>query len=127
MGVEHRVVAGTAGLPGWAEIQQHASERGLSLQLRMIDGELAFPGERPAEGWRELRVSTPGGMVTLRREADGFALVAWGNADAGLRQGWNALALAIAQLADGKVDGMTAAEFMGTAELPPAWRSEPEE
>ena len=51
----------------------------------MIDGELAFPAEEPAEAWQELRVSAPIGMVTLRREADGIRLVTWGNADAAIR------------------------------------------
>ena len=46
----------------------------------MIDGELAFPDETPADAWRELRVGTPQGMVTVRRDRDQVVLVTWGNA-----------------------------------------------
>ena len=54
---------------------------------------------------REVRVGTPQGMVTLRREDDGITLVTWGNADGELRQAWNAVAWALARLTGGRQDG----------------------
>jgi hypothetical protein len=97
--------------------------------MRMIDGQLAFPDEAPPEGWRELRVGTPGGMVTIRRETGQMVLVVWGNADAGLRQAWNALAWAMAEAGGGQVrtaeGALGAADYRGRAELPEALREGP--
>ncbi len=45
----------------------------------MIDGQLAFPDEEPAADWRELRVGTPQGMVTVRRGKERMVFVTWGN------------------------------------------------
>jgi hypothetical protein len=71
--------------------------------MRMIDGELSFPDETPPEAWRELRVGTPQGMVTVRREADGLAFVTWGNADPAMIQAWNAITWAFAAAGKGRV------------------------
>jgi hypothetical protein len=68
--------------------------------MRMIDGELAFPDETPPDTWRELRVGTPSGMITLRREIDGVTLVIWGNADENLRRDWNTLADVLRELVE---------------------------
>lgn len=75
----------------WTDLQARSAARGLSLQMRMIDGELAFPDEEPGSAWRELRLAVPGGMVTLRREEDGLRLVTWGNADGDLLASFRAL------------------------------------
>jgi hypothetical protein len=70
----------------------------------MIDGELAFPDEEPAEHWRELRLGMPEGLVvTARREPDRVVLVVWGNADARLVQFWNALTWAFAEAGHGQI------------------------
>ena len=119
MGMDQKVAYPPDRAPTWPQVSAFLASRGFPLKLMMIDGELAFPDETPAETWRELRVGTPQGMVTLRREADGMRLVTWGNADAGLRQAWNALAWAMAEISGGTVQGSTAAEFARTAELPP--------
>jgi hypothetical protein len=114
-------------LPTWAEMARLLSERGYPVQMRMIDGELAFPDEEPSEPWKELRIGTPGGMVTLRREANRLACVVWGNSDASLRQGWHALAWVAAHLGGGQVETETglisAEEFQKVAELPEPLRS----
>ena len=75
-------------LPG-RPLRDLLSQHGFPVQLRMIDGELAFPDEQPPEGWTDLRVGTPQGMVTLRRQPDRMQVVTWGNADQALRQAWN--------------------------------------
>jgi hypothetical protein len=49
--------------------------------LAMIDGALVLPTAEPPPGWRELRLRTPAGMVTLvRRPPDRIAIVVFGNA-----------------------------------------------
>jgi hypothetical protein len=112
--------------PAWAAVRDLLAARGFAVQTRMIDGELAFPDEAPPAGWRELRVGTPQGMVTLRREPGRVVCVTWGNADAALRQAWNALAWAWAAAGGGRVltaEGtLNADEYEGRAELPPGMR-----
>lgn len=98
MGLDQKVTLTTA-LPPWSALAATMAARGLPLQLRMIDNELAFPDETPPDTWRELRVSTPAGMITLRREADGIRLVIWGNADAALQAACQTLAAGIGEAA----------------------------
>src|SRR6516164_8085286 len=109
MGMDQKVVFAAERLPEWLLLASFLAERGLPLKLMMIDGELAFPEGTPSPPWRELRVGTSLGMVTLRREADGITLVTWGNADLGLRQAWNAVAWALARLTNGTVQTMAGA------------------
>ena len=56
-----------------------------------------FPDETPEPGWRELRVGTAAGMITVRRGSGSLTCVIWGNADPGLLQLWNELAAAFTQ------------------------------
>jgi hypothetical protein len=92
--------------------------------MRMIDGALAFPDEMPPEAWQELRLGTPQGMVTVRRAPDHVAVVTWGNADAPLREAWNAIAWAFAEVGGGQVlaaaGPVAAADFRRTVDLPAA-------
>ena len=118
MGMDQRVTFTADKTPTWDQLARFLAARQYPLQLRMIDGELAFPDEMPTDSWRELRVSTPGGMVTLRREPDGVTLVTWGNADAKMQQAWNTLAWALAHLSGGAVGSATSDEFRKTAALP---------
>src|SRR5438067_12815516 len=122
MGMEQTVTFALGGLPTFEAVSSLLAARGFPLQLRMIDAELAFPDEKPSEGWRELRVGTPQGMITLRREADRLSLVTWGNADRGLTQAWNALVWACAHQGGGQVlterGPVSADEYRQTADLP---------
>ncbi len=126
MGME-QTVSFAGPVPAWPAVARLLAERGLPAQMRMIDGELAFPDEPPPEAWRELRVGTSLGMVTVRRAPGGLALVTWGNADEGMRQAWNALTWAFAEAGGGKVRSpageLDAGAFARTAELPPAMRA----
>ena len=126
MGMELRVELGEGGRRLWPTVAALLGDRGFPVQPRMIDGELAFPDETPPEDWRELRVGTPGGMITLRREAGAVVLVSWGNADLNLRQAWHALAWACAEASGGRVvapaGSVSAADFRKSAELPPSLR-----
>jgi hypothetical protein len=114
------------GIPNWAAVQALLADHGYAVQMRMIDGELAFPDEAPPETWRELRVGTPQGMVTVRRDGQRLVFVTWGNADGDMRQAWNAVTWAFAAAGDGKVQmadaSVAAAEFLQRAELPATLR-----
>ena len=98
MGMDHKVTFPKEKTPTWPALLQALAAPGVPIEMRMIDGQLAFPDETPPDDWRELRVGTPGGMITLRRDADGITLVIWGNADDKLRKAWNALAAALTEL-----------------------------
>lgn len=87
MGMD-RTIAFTGAVPSWASIRERIVAAGLTVQLRMIDGLPAFPDEVPEDGWRELRVSTPGGMMTLRLQPGQLSVVVWGNAGAELLTDW---------------------------------------
>lgn len=122
MGMDQRVTFAPGQAPTWTRLTELLGARGYPVQLRMIDGELAFPDEQPPLTWRELRVGTPQGMITLRRAEAAVTLVTWGNADQGLRQAWNALTWAVAELTGGTVETaaghVSAAAYAQTAELP---------
>jgi hypothetical protein len=125
MGIDQSVAC-EQGVPTWAAVQAMLADRGYQVQMRMIDGELAFPDESPPETWRELRVGTPQGMVTVRRDGQRLVFVTWGNADGDMRQAWNAVTWAFAAAGGGHIetaDGpVAAAEFLQRAELPAALR-----
>jgi hypothetical protein len=101
--MDHTVALGGKPIPAWPQLHGFLQQRGLALQMRMIDGQLAFPDQEPPDGWRELRVGSAPGMVTLRRTGDDVVCTIWGNADLLLRQLWNALAWALAELGGGQV------------------------
>lgn len=122
MGLDQTVTFPNASVPSWTTVSNLLGRRGFPIQVRMIDGELAFPDETPSESWWELRLGTPGGMVTIRREPHGLVFVTWDNAVADLLQAWNALAWAFAEAGAGQVmtptGPMSAAAFLQTADLP---------
>lgn len=98
MGMDQKITFPPEKMPSWPAIVEAVAMSGVRLELRMIDGELAFPDETPPANWRELRVASQGGMVTLRRDPDGITLVIWGNADANTRQASEAIASALVTL-----------------------------
>jgi hypothetical protein len=127
MGMEQTVTFAAADPPGWPTVRDLLARRGYPVQVRMIDGQLAFPDEEPPAEWRELRLGTPQGMVTLRRGPGRIDFVTWGNADQELRQAWNALAWAFAEAGSGAIETpsgpVDAATFQRTADLPPPLKS----
>jgi hypothetical protein len=126
MGQERIVTFAGGAVPSWERVSTLLAGAGFAPQLRMIDGQLAFPDEQPPEAWAELRVGTPQGMITVRREPDRVRLVTWGNADAAMLQAWNALAWAFAEAGAGRVlDGEMSrppGEFRHLADLPAVLR-----
>ena len=103
MGMQQSVRFLDDSIPTWETVRGYLSEKGYALEMRMINGELAFPDAAPPEDWREIRIGTPHGMVTLRREGQEIVLVTWGNADAGMQQAWNALTWTYAKLGDSEI------------------------
>jgi hypothetical protein len=126
MGMEQVVTFAGSAVPSWPAVRDLLAGRGFPVQVRMIDGQLAFPDEAPPDAWRELRIGTPQGMITLCRESDRVLVVTWGNADGPLRQAWNALTWALAAAGNGQVvttnAAVTAEDYHLTAELPPSVR-----
>jgi hypothetical protein len=102
MGME-RVVTFAGAAPEWPAVAQALAGRGWAVEMRMIDGQLAFPDEQPGGGWREIRVGAQGAMVTVRRQERQVAVVAWGNADERQRRLWLQLTWAFAQAGAGQV------------------------
>jgi hypothetical protein len=123
MGMEQTVSFPIGSSSCWPAARDLLASCGIAVQVRMIDGELAFPDEEPPESWRELRLGTPEGqMVTLKRDPDRVALVVWGNADSKLVRYWNALTWAFAEVGHGQIhtaEGtQTPAEFAHRVDLP---------
>src|SRR5262245_46265508 len=126
MGMEQRVTFGSGAVPAWETIRDLLAARGYPVQTRMIDGQLAFPDEVPPTEWNELRIGTPQGMVTVRRQPGGLTFVTWGNAEAALRQAWNAVVWAFAEAGAGQVQtdqgDVSPDAYRRTAELPDSLR-----
>lgn len=126
MGMDQRVTFAGEGGPAWEVVRELLASHGYTVQVHMIDGELAFPDEQPPDGWRELRIGTPQGMVTARRDTDAVLLVTWGNADAAMRQAWNALTWAFAEAGAGMVastqGAVSPADYRDRADLPSSLR-----
>jgi hypothetical protein len=130
MGMDQTVTFAGDAAPSWPAVRDLLQRHGFPVHVRMIDGQLAFPDEEPPDLWQELRIGTPQGMVTLRRDDHGVTFVTWGNADAALRQVWNGLAWAFAEAGGGLVQTAQgparAADFRRMAELPEPLRPKSE-
>jgi hypothetical protein len=61
----------------------------------MVDNVLQGPGARPPAHWRDVRLRTPAGVVTLRRTASGVSVVVFGNADEKLQAAQRRVAEAV--------------------------------
>lgn len=127
MGLEQKVTFPNT-VPAWRDVQELLTQHGFPVQVRMIDGQLAFPDEIPVEPWSELRVSSTVGMVTLCREQDRVMLVTWGNVEPPLLRMRNALAWAFAEVGNGHIQtgesDQAAADFLRDAELPADLRAD---
>jgi len=68
---------------------------GLRSAVAMVDNVLQGPGAALPLEWRDVRLKTPAGMVTLRRSPSGVAVVVFGNADAALQAAQRMVAEAV--------------------------------
>jgi len=127
MGIQQSIEFEEGQVPQWEKVRDLLTDRGFPTQMRMINDQLAFPDETPPEDWQEIRIGTPQGMVTVRRDSSRLTFITWSNADQPMIQAWNALAWAFAAAGSGKVllpDGpVTAEEFVKSAELPETFRT----
>lgn len=104
MGMQRTVRFDSGGVPSWDAVRSQLGRLGLAVAVKMIDGLPAFPDEVPEAGWKELRVGTPNGMVTLRADSGSMTCVVWGNAGDALHADWDALCWACAAAGAGRVE-----------------------
>jgi hypothetical protein len=83
MGLE--VVVPRVSPVGLAMLLDRLAAAGLPSALAMVDNVLQGPGATPPAAWRDARLRTPAGVVTLRRVPSGVAVVVFGNADGPLQ------------------------------------------
>ena len=69
-----------------AAVLAQLSGAGLAATVAMVDSVLQGPGARVPDLWREVRLRTPAGVVTLRRQGDSVTVVVFGNADPALQE-----------------------------------------
>ena len=122
MGMDQTILLSKGSSASWPGARELLNRYGFRVKVLMIDGELAFPDEEPAETWRELRLGLSKGMITIRMQEDRIQVVTWGNADPGLLQAWNAVTWAFAHASAGLVQSsegnISADEFRKKADLP---------
>jgi hypothetical protein len=122
MGMEYTIQFSRAGVPTLPQILAVLAEQNFPVQVRMVDGELTLPHEVPPDGWKDVRLGTPSGMVTLVRRGEELAVVTWGNADEALRRAWNAVAWATAKAGEGWITGpggqQSVEEFRSAVPMP---------
>jgi len=127
MGMDQTVSFAEKPVPTWEAVSTFLSSKSYPIQMRMIDGQLAFPDEQPTDDWKELRVGTPQGMITIRRKGQRLDFVTWGNADEAMQKAWNALTWAFAEVGNGVVDGtgglLSADQFRAKMIFPEALRT----
>lgn len=103
MGMEHVVHFLNEGSPDLNRVMALLAKHGFPVQMRMVDRELTMPDEVPPDGWKEVRLGTPSGMVTLVRQGQHLHVVTWGNADDPMQRAWNAVAWAVAKGGGGRL------------------------
>jgi hypothetical protein len=102
MGMQREIVFESAA-PDWEAIHERLVAGGHEPGMRLIDGEIALPDEEPPDGWRELRVTIDGSMVTVAREAQRATVTTWGGAEGATRRAWALACWALAAAGSGTV------------------------
>lgn len=124
MGMDRTIRFSSGEPPPWNTIRDQLRRVGEEATIRMIDGMPAFPDETPDPSWRELRIGTAAGMVTVRHRHDSLSCVVWGSADSALIAAWHKVIWACAAAGPGTVETpsgpLPAAEFAATVGLSPA-------
>jgi hypothetical protein len=123
MGLDRTIRFASEETPTWNVIRAQLARVAEPASLRMIDGLPAFPDEAPELGWKELRIGTSAGMVTIRRGPGQLSCVVWGNADSALTAAWMKVIWACASAGDGLIDApggsVTPDQFAQSARLSP--------
>lgn len=101
--MEHVIRFSSGGSPDLRRVMVLLAQHNFPVQVRMVDGELTLPDEALPEKWKEVRLGTPAGMVTLMRRGGELAVVTWGNADEAMQRAWNGVAWAVATAGEGEI------------------------
>jgi hypothetical protein len=78
------VVARTGPCPV-APLLERLAAAGLPCSVIMVDNALHAPNLPVKDDWRDVRLKTPAGTLSIKRRPDGIAVVVFGNADAALQ------------------------------------------
>jgi hypothetical protein len=123
MGLDRTVRFPFDGSPTWDAIRHQLSRLGETPSIRLIDDLPAFPDETPPVDWKEIRIGTAAGMVTIRRGLGYLTCVVWGNADAALEAVWHQVIWACATAGEGMIESpegpVTAEVFSRSVGLSP--------
>lgn len=87
-------VAGAAPCP-LVPLLEKLAAAGLPTAVAMLDGALHSPTAPLPEDWREVRLKTPAGAVTLTRKPGAIAVVVFANADDALKAAQGKVASAL--------------------------------
>jgi hypothetical protein len=97
MGLE--IAVPLAAPPPLADLIARLEADGLPCVVAMIDGALCAFGAPPPVEWREARLRTPAGTITLARRPGAVAVVVFGNADDALQRAQSQVAETVGKLA----------------------------
>ena len=81
MGMDLFVAGAGTSIDG---LLQRLKSAGVTATVIMVDNQLHAPNAAVPDAWRDVRLRTPAGMLSLKRRDGGVAVVVFGNADAGL-------------------------------------------
>lgn len=84
--------------PSLATLLAALANGGLPSSILMVDNQLVSPKLPPPSAWRDVRLKTPAGTLSLKREAAGVSITVFGNADEALLAAQAAVAQALATL-----------------------------
>jgi hypothetical protein len=70
--------------PSLTALLEALAKQGLPSTILMIDNQLVSPKVPPPSAWRDVRLKTPAGTVSIKREAAGVSVTVFGNADPAL-------------------------------------------
>jgi hypothetical protein len=95
MGLTHSVAVRQP--PDLAALLEALTRAGLPSVPMMIDNQLVAPNAPPPARWRDVRLKTPAGTLTLKLDGSTVHLVVFGNADAGLLAARDTIARILAE------------------------------
>ncbi len=85
----------TRETPSMAKLLEDLARAGLPSTIVMVDNQLVSPRVPPPSAWRDVRLKTPAGTVSLKRDANGVSVTVFDNADEALVRAQEAIAEAL--------------------------------
>ena len=114
MGLDRTIRFPTAETPAWEAIQNTTrTSRRVGPTAHDRRNARVSRTKLPDAGWKELRVGTAAGMITIRRRPGMLSCVVWGNPDAALNAAWTKVIWACAEAGNGSIEmpaGLLSAE-----------------